>query len=73
MAASPASPAPIVTPCVGVCIVDGQSGLCLGCLRTLAEIAGWSGFDDADRAAIMTALPARVHRLSPQKRAMRNR
>jgi predicted Fe-S protein YdhL (DUF1289 family) len=33
-------PTPIATPCVNVCIVDGESGLCLGCQRTLAEVAG---------------------------------
>ena len=53
-------PRPIATPCVKVCIVDGASGLCLGCWRTLSEIGGWSGFSDAERAAIMEALPGRA-------------
>ena len=34
-------PKSIATPCVMVCAVDGESGLCLGCFRTLGEIAGW--------------------------------
>jgi predicted Fe-S protein YdhL (DUF1289 family) len=55
----PAPPRPIVTPCVKVCAVDGPTGLCLGCLRTLAEIAGWSGLSDAARAQVMAELPAR--------------
>jgi len=29
------------SPCVGVCRMDAASSLCLGCWRTLAEIAGW--------------------------------
>lgn len=37
-----------VTPCVGVCRMD-REGLCLGCRRTLAEIAGWSALEDAER------------------------
>ncbi|MDY6924000.1 MAG: DUF1289 domain-containing protein [Pseudomonadota bacterium] len=53
-------PRPIATPCVQVCIVDGASGLCLGCWRTLSEIGGWSRFTDAERAAIMAALPGRA-------------
>jgi len=57
----------ITTPCTKVCIVDGDSGLCLGCLRTLAEIGGWSGLGDDERAAIMAALPGRRSRIDPAK------
>mgnify|MGYP000713444404 CR=1 FL=1 len=58
----PNPPPSIATPCVKVCVVDGASGLCLGCWRSLPEIGGWSGFTDAERAAIMAALPAREAR-----------
>ena len=54
----PAPPRPIATPCVQVCMVDGESGLCLGCFRTLGEIAGWARFTDEERAALTAALPA---------------
>lgn len=53
-------PRPIATPCVKVCIVDGASGWCLGCGRTLAEIAGWTRLSDDERAAVMASLPARL-------------
>jgi predicted Fe-S protein YdhL (DUF1289 family) len=62
-----APPKPIATPCVQVCVVDGESGLCLGCQRTLAEVAGWSKLTDDERAAIMAALPARRSRIRPEK------
>jgi len=39
--------------------VDGSSGYCLGCRRTLAEIAGWGRLSDQERADIMAALPDR--------------
>ena len=55
----PGPPRSIATPCVKVCIVDGASGLCLGCWRTLSEIGGWSGFTDEQRARIMAELPER--------------
>jgi predicted Fe-S protein YdhL (DUF1289 family) len=58
-------PAPVVTPCVKVCAVDGASGLCLGCLRSLAEIAQWSRFSDEERARIMGELPDRKALLPP--------
>jgi hypothetical protein len=60
-------PAPIASPCVKVCVVDGESGLCLGCFRTLAEIAGWASFSDAERAAITAGLQARRARIDPRK------
>lgn len=60
-----AVPRSIASPCTKVCIVDGASGLCLGCLRTLAEIAGWSGLAEAERAAVMADLPARRSRVDP--------
>ena len=60
-------PRAIATPCVQVCAVDGASGLCLGCFRTLKEIAGWSRFTDAERAVLMAELPARRGRIAPEK------
>ena len=65
-----APPRPIATPCVQVCMVDGESGLCLGCYRTLGEIAGWARFSDAERAALTAALPARRSRIRPEKLGM---
>jgi len=61
---------PIATPCVNICVVDGESGLCLGCQRTLAEVAGWARLTDAERAAIMAELPARRPRIRPEKLAL---
>ena len=58
-------PRAVATPCVQVCAVDSESGLCLGCLRTLKEIAEWSRYTDAERAALMAELPARSGRIAP--------
>jgi uncharacterized protein len=62
-----APPKPIATPCVQVCVVDGESGLCLGCHRTLNEVASWSKLTDDERVAIMAALPGRRSRIRPEK------
>jgi hypothetical protein len=51
---------PVSTPCIKVCAVSGQTGLCIGCGRTLAEIAGWGALDETQRLAIMAELPARL-------------
>jgi predicted Fe-S protein YdhL (DUF1289 family) len=58
----------VATPCIKVCVVDGESGLCLGCLRTLPEIAGWGRLAEDERLALMAELPARKARLAPEKR-----
>ena len=55
--------APIVTPCIKVCAVDGETGLCLGCAHTLGEIGGWSRLDPAARQDVMNLLPARMESL----------
>ena len=66
MSAPSGPPRSIATPCVKVCAVDGASGLCLGCFRTLPEIAGWSRLSDEERARIMAELPERKQRQSGQ-------
>ena len=35
------------------------AGVCIGCFRTLDEIAEWSRLDDAGKRAVLAALPAR--------------
>ncbi len=49
------------SPCIDVCEIDRDSGLCNGCLRTLEEIAGWSAYSDDRRAEIMMDLDMRRH------------
>lgn len=58
-------PRAIATPCVMVCTVDGASGLCLGCFRTLPEIAAWSRMSDAERTRIMGELDGRRGQVDP--------
>ena len=50
---------PVPSPCTKVCTVDPGGTYCIGCLRTLDEIARWSELDNAQRRAIVEALPAR--------------
>ena len=53
----------IESPCIKVCAVDGETGLCLGCGRSLKEIGGWMQYDDAGRRAVMDSLPERLAHL----------
>jgi uncharacterized protein len=54
-------PAPeISTPCVKVCVIDPHSALCVGCGRTVAEIAAWTAMSEAERGAVMAGLGRRM-------------
>ncbi len=64
------SPKSIATPCIKVCVVDGESGLCMGCYRQLSEVAGWARLTDEARAQIMAQLRARRSQIRPEKLAM---
>ncbi|MEW6768456.1 MAG: DUF1289 domain-containing protein [Pseudomonadota bacterium] len=48
------------TPCTAVCFMDPSTSLCLGCGRTLAEIAQWHAMDSAARLAVMNVLAKRM-------------
>jgi len=50
----------IETPCIAVCMIDPRTSLCLGCGRTLPEIARWHRMDSAERQAVMAELAARM-------------
>lgn len=57
MNAAPPSPS---TPCVNICVIDPRSSLCIGCGRTIDEIARWAVLDEPVRKAIMAGLSARL-------------
>lgn len=49
----------IPSPCIKVCILDKDTGWCLGCMRDLEEIAAWSSMDDAERLVVLKRLDVR--------------
>jgi hypothetical protein len=48
-----------------VCRIDAATGWCEGCLRTIEEIAAWSGLDDASRSRVWQQLGVRADALTP--------
>jgi predicted Fe-S protein YdhL (DUF1289 family) len=52
----------VSSPCLKVCVVDGLTDLCLGCGRTLPEIAAWGRKSEDERLAIMAILPERMRK-----------
>lgn len=60
MNASPQTGAPLVpSPCVDVCRMDPATGWCLGCARTIDEIAAWASLDNDGKRRVWKLLPAR--------------
>ena len=51
--------ASVASPCISVCRIDEASGLCVGCLRTLDEIAAWARLDDDARRAVWQVIGER--------------
>ena len=50
------------SPCVRVCLLDPETGLCEGCGRTRDEIGQWFRLSEEERLRIMAELPERMRR-----------
>lgn len=50
----------IPSPCTKVCIIEPNSGLCLGCGRTLQEIGKWTSYSEMERSKIWSELETRL-------------
>ena len=49
----------MITPCINICQLN--NGKCLGCGRTLEEIAQWSAYNDQQRKVVMERLIHEQH------------
>ncbi len=49
----------IPSPCIAVCRLDLQAGVCVGCYRTVDEIQQWPSADAGARRAILDRAAAR--------------
>jgi predicted Fe-S protein YdhL (DUF1289 family) len=58
-----------LSPCVQVCVLEPDSGWCVGCGRTIEEIMAWGSLDEGDRLGLMAGLPERLKALAAAKDA----
>jgi predicted Fe-S protein YdhL (DUF1289 family) len=58
----------IETPCIKVCVVDPESGFCIGCGRTRGEIGAWLALSAVERHEIVLGLPQRMATLTQRGR-----
>ncbi len=59
------------SPCINLCQMNPNSGLCRGCFRTLDEIARWSSLSASAKQQVLEKLPGRqgLHGDPDQKKA----
>ncbi|SLN26391.1 hypothetical protein ROJ8625_01062 [Roseivivax jejudonensis] len=57
----------VQSPCIKVCVIEPESRLCTGCLRSIDEIATWSMMSQEERSAVMAELPSRTDRLTRRR------
>jgi uncharacterized protein len=55
----------IASPCIDVCDVDSTGQFCIGCGRSMDEIARWLTVSDEERRAIIETLSERLEQLKP--------
>jgi predicted Fe-S protein YdhL (DUF1289 family) len=58
----------IRSPCVKLCVMEPDSGFCMGCGRTRDEIASWISLSPAQRATVTGQLDQRLVNLTRNKR-----
>jgi predicted Fe-S protein YdhL (DUF1289 family) len=49
----------VPSPCNSICTIDAKLGVCIGCYRTLDEIASWMRLSDDRKREVVRSLPAR--------------
>lgn len=47
------------SPCVHVCLMDYEQGLCIGCHRTLNEITYWATYSSARKREVLATVATR--------------
>ncbi|MGR3435376.1 MAG: DUF1289 domain-containing protein [Shimia sp.] len=57
----------IESPCIKLCSIHREERICVGCLRSIDEITGWSRMTPEARRAVMADLPARAPRLAKRR------
>lgn len=52
----------VSSPCIGICELAADGGLCRGCLRSVDEIAAWSRLTPEARRSVLRRVAERRRR-----------
>ncbi len=55
------------SPCIKLCVVHPEERICVGCYRSIDEIARWSRMSGAERQTVLDDLAARAPRLAKRR------
>jgi predicted Fe-S protein YdhL (DUF1289 family) len=59
-------PEPVVpSPCINICTMDAATGLCMGCMRTIDEIATWGSSTNDRKREVLQAIALRRQKAAP--------
>ena len=53
----------VLSPCINICKLNSDN-MCVGCYRTIEEIASWTKLSDAEKIKILSYKNDRVNRNS---------
>lgn len=56
---APELQSPVPSPCINLCQMAPDTGLCRGCLRTIDEIVAWGGAGDDYKRAVWAEIRRR--------------
>ena len=48
------------SPCISVCRMDAQGGLCLGCFRSMDEIIAWGRMGEPEKRLVWQRIAQRA-------------
>ncbi|MAZ99905.1 MAG: DUF1289 domain-containing protein [Rhodospirillaceae bacterium] len=65
--------AQITSPCIGVCQINAKTKFCLGCWRSLREVAHWSKYTRTEKLALLQELRQRQQDAGNNKRRVTRR
>ncbi|MBK8065079.1 MAG: DUF1289 domain-containing protein [Betaproteobacteria bacterium] len=55
----------VKSPCINVCRMHAELGVCRGCYRTLEEIGDWSTLPDTEKRRVAQEAEARRAKIGP--------
>jgi len=56
----------VPSPCVKVCALDARTGYCVGCYRTIDEVASWLEMTPAEKRAVLERVERRRVAAQPE-------
>ena len=60
----PEDQTPVPSPCISLCKMSADTGLCEGCLRTIDEIIAWSGASDEFKRGVWAEIRRRESQIA---------